>query len=236
MSAAFVTAPAERPHAHGRGIPGRRPRAELVLAALAFGAYRVRALLLPGWSGAPARLAEAVLAVAGLICVSRGAGHLRGVRGGRRARRRDRDQRRGRPDRRAGWPPPAACDRPRRRPARRVGARKGDRRARLCRACRRLDGADPGDDRRRHGPRRQPLVPHAARGAVRADGLPRPHLLLRPGLSGLVLPRELRGPPRGRDPVLRPRHRLAVLNLGWLSVALLAAWCIGRPYGVARRR
>ncbi len=24
-----------------------------------------------------------------------------------------------------------------------------------------------------------------------------------------------------------------VLNLGWLSVALLAAWCIGRPYGLA---
>ena len=40
------------------------------LAALAFGAYRVREALLPEWSGAPARLAEVVLGVSGLICVS----------------------------------------------------------------------------------------------------------------------------------------------------------------------
>ena len=34
----------------------------------------------------------------------------------------------------------------------------------------RLDGADAGHARRRHGSRRQPLVPHAARDPVRADG------------------------------------------------------------------
>jgi hypothetical protein len=41
-----------------------------VLAALAFGAYRARALLLPGWSGAPARLAEIVLGVTALVWIS----------------------------------------------------------------------------------------------------------------------------------------------------------------------
>ncbi|MGH2989638.1 MAG: hypothetical protein ACRDMA_07205, partial [Solirubrobacterales bacterium] len=35
-----------------------------IVAALAFGAVRVRARLLPGWSGAPARLAETVVALA----------------------------------------------------------------------------------------------------------------------------------------------------------------------------
>jgi hypothetical protein len=54
----------------------------LVLAALAFGAYRVRALLLPGWSGAPARLAEAVLAVVGLTWVSEALGTFGGFEEG----------------------------------------------------------------------------------------------------------------------------------------------------------
>jgi hypothetical protein len=38
-----------------------------VVAALAFGAVRVRAWLLPSWTGAPARLVEALVAVAGLV-------------------------------------------------------------------------------------------------------------------------------------------------------------------------
>jgi hypothetical protein len=42
----------------------------LVVAALVHGAYRVRRALLPGWTGAPARLAELVLGVAGLIWLS----------------------------------------------------------------------------------------------------------------------------------------------------------------------
>ena len=41
-----------------------------VLAALAFGALSVRALLLPGWRGAPARLVELVLAASALVVVS----------------------------------------------------------------------------------------------------------------------------------------------------------------------
>ncbi len=40
-----------------------------VLAALGFGALRLRARLLPGWSGAPARLAEVVLVLALLVVV-----------------------------------------------------------------------------------------------------------------------------------------------------------------------
>jgi hypothetical protein len=42
----------------------------LVIAALGWGAHRVRAALMPGWSGAPARLVEVVLGVAALIWVS----------------------------------------------------------------------------------------------------------------------------------------------------------------------
>src|SRR5207244_1191773 len=40
-----------------------------VVASLGFGAIRVRARLLSEWSGAPARLAEILLAVAALIMV-----------------------------------------------------------------------------------------------------------------------------------------------------------------------
>ena len=42
----------------------------IVLAALAFGAVSVRGAILPGWRGAPARLAEIVIAMAALIVVS----------------------------------------------------------------------------------------------------------------------------------------------------------------------
>jgi hypothetical protein len=38
-----------------------------VASALAFGGHRVRTWLLPGWTGAPARLVEALIAVAGLV-------------------------------------------------------------------------------------------------------------------------------------------------------------------------
>jgi hypothetical protein len=41
----------------------------VVAAALAFGAVRLRRRLLPGWSGAPARLAEAVLGISMLVVV-----------------------------------------------------------------------------------------------------------------------------------------------------------------------
>jgi hypothetical protein len=67
---AFVTAPpSERALTAGDYLIGA---VELlaVVAALAYGAYRVRALLLPGWWGAPARLAEIVLGVTALVLVS----------------------------------------------------------------------------------------------------------------------------------------------------------------------
>ena len=67
---AFVTAPAsERVLTAGDYLIGV---VELfaVVAALAFGAYRARVLLLPGWSGAPARLAEIVLGVTALVWIS----------------------------------------------------------------------------------------------------------------------------------------------------------------------
>ena len=39
----------------------------VILAALGLGAYHLRALLVPGWRGAPARLAEVVLVISGLV-------------------------------------------------------------------------------------------------------------------------------------------------------------------------
>src|SRR6187549_277106 len=39
----------------------------LIAAALCLGAYYVRALLAPSWTGAPARLGEAILALSGLV-------------------------------------------------------------------------------------------------------------------------------------------------------------------------
>ncbi len=73
-TAAFVTAPAsERTLAAGDYVLGA---VELVavIGAMAFGAYRVRALLLPSWSGAPARLVEIVLGVTALVWLSEALG------------------------------------------------------------------------------------------------------------------------------------------------------------------
>src|SRR3954452_7836245 len=42
----------------------------LVLVPICFAAYRLRQRLLPGWSGAPARLVESIVAVALLIWLS----------------------------------------------------------------------------------------------------------------------------------------------------------------------
>ena len=46
----------------------------LVAGPLGFGAWRVRARVLPAWSGAPARVAEAVLALAALVLVAEALG------------------------------------------------------------------------------------------------------------------------------------------------------------------
>jgi len=76
MSAAmaFVTAPAsERTLAAGDYLIGFVELAAVV-GALAFGAYQARALLLPAWSGAPARLVEIVLGVTALVWLSEALG------------------------------------------------------------------------------------------------------------------------------------------------------------------
>ena len=55
--------------------------------------------------------------------------------------------------------------------------------------------------------------------------------LHRHGLHELVLPAELGAAPRVGI-LLTGRDTLSLfLNFGWLAVAFLAAWCIGRPYG-----
>ncbi len=78
----FITAlPSERTLDAGAYLAGAAELG-LVLAALAFGAYRVRAALLPGWEGPPARLAEIVLGVVGLIWVSEAVGTFGGFERG----------------------------------------------------------------------------------------------------------------------------------------------------------
>jgi len=73
-AAAFMTAPAsERVLTAGDYVLGTVELAAVV-AALAFGAYRARALLLPSWSGAPARLVEIVLGVTVMVWVSEALG------------------------------------------------------------------------------------------------------------------------------------------------------------------
>ena len=93
--------------------------------------------------------------------------------------------RRGDDDRRLRWPSPAAASpcaaavRRLRAPAAAPPAPPASRAAiwlaadRLRGGRRRLDGADPRQPRRRHGPRRHALVPHAARGALRPGRRPR---------------------------------------------------------------
>jgi hypothetical protein len=82
MSPAVVTAPAaERTLTLGAYLVGALELA-VAAGALAFGAYRLRSLLLGGWSGAPARLAELVLGVTGLIWISEALGTFGGFREG----------------------------------------------------------------------------------------------------------------------------------------------------------
>jgi hypothetical protein len=68
-TAFYTAAPGDRTLAAGAYLLGAAELAALI-GALAFGAYRVRRLLLPAWSGAPARLVEIVLVATGLVWVS----------------------------------------------------------------------------------------------------------------------------------------------------------------------
>jgi hypothetical protein len=230
--AGFFTAPAgERTLDAGAYLAGA---AELVLAlgALTFGAHRVRSLLLGAWSGAPARLAELVLAVAGLIWISEGLGTFGGferapvlavaigvgVAAGLIA-----DWIAARRPHESGTSPPAP---PSWGLAKLVAAG----------ACAALaaawtvptlsslaSGMDRTDSLWYHLPLAARFVQTGSLDQIfffdpifLASFYPAnsevPH-----ALGMLFFDRDLVSP---------------VLNLGWLAVALLAAWCIGRPYGL----
>jgi hypothetical protein len=232
VSVAFVTAPAsERTLTLGAYLAGALELA-LVGAALAFGAYRVRALLLPGWSGAPARLAEVVLAVAGLIWVGEALGTFggfeegavlgalaaTGLAAGLIATRLAAD----RAVRPAAAPPAPAT--------------WGLARAIAVLACAGLAAAWM-----------VPTLGSLAAGMDRADSLwyhmPLSARFVQTGYLGHIYffdPIFLASFYPANSEVL---HALGILffdrdsvspllNLGLLSMALLAAWCIGRPYGL----
>src|SRR6476620_1069613 len=233
MSAAFVTAPAsERTLTVGAYLAGAL-ELTLVVAALAFGAHRVRALILPGWSGAPARLVEAVLAVSGLIWISEALGTFggceegavlgavivigaaAGLLAGRLAARR-------------GLRPAAAPPAP-------LGWGAAKTIAVLAFAALAAGW-------------RVPTLGTMAAGMDRADSLwyhmPLAARFVQTGYLGHIYffdPVFLASFYPANSEVLHAVPILffdrdivsPLLNLGWLSVALLAAWCVGRPYGVA---
>jgi hypothetical protein len=231
-SAAFLIAPAsERTLTVSAYLAGAL-ELTVVVAALAFAAHRVRALLLPGWSGAPARLVEVVLAVAGLIWVSEALGTfggfeegavlggvaVAGVTAGLVATR----LAAGRPVRPAPAPPA---------PPDWLGAR-----VIAALACAALAAAWM-----------VPTLGTLAAGMDRADSLwyhmPLAARFVQTGYLGHIYffdPVFLASFYPANSEVLHAVPILffdrdivsPMLNLGWLSVALLAAWCIGRPYGL----
>jgi len=74
MSAAFTFAPAsERTLGAGSYLAGVVELA-LIVGPLVYAAWRARAALLPGWSGAPARVVESVLALSALVVVAEALG------------------------------------------------------------------------------------------------------------------------------------------------------------------
>ena len=177
-----------------------------IAAALGFGAVRVRAWLLPGWSGAPARLVEAVhrdrrpdlgrRAAGGDRPVPRGAARRRGVvvglGAGALARRATRP--------RLGIPRAGAAG-SRAAAIRRLdsGHRRGRRRA----PTGRRGSLQPHP---RHVRLRHDLVPHAVRGAVRPGGRRSPSSTSpRPSFLSWFYPGELRAVAQRRD----PDHRTA---------------------------
>ena len=232
MSWAFIIAPAgERTLTVGAYL-GSALELALVVAALAFGAHRVRALLLPGWSGAPARLAEAVLAVAGLIWVCEALGSFGGFTEGIvlgavaatglaagliATRLAD-----GRPVRPAPAPPAPPT--------------WGLAGVIAVLACAALAAAWM-----------VPTLGTLAAGMDRADSLwyhmPLAAKFVQTGHLGHIYffdPIFLASFYPANSEVLHAVPILfserdsvsPLLNLGWLSMALLAAWCIGRPYGL----
>jgi hypothetical protein len=76
VTLAFEMAPAnERTLAIGAYLLGTLELA-VIAGGFAYAAWRVRALILPSWNGAPARLVESVLALAGLVWLSEALGSI----------------------------------------------------------------------------------------------------------------------------------------------------------------
>ena len=209
-------------------IPARhRGSLSAIAAALGLGAYYVRALLVPGWSGALARLAEFILGLSALIVISELLGLLSLFE---------------------EVPLVLACVAP--RPRRRlVGsrARRAQDQAHESPAVKpsplmtavavfaaavvviHWAEAIAGVARRRHVLPGHHLVPHVVLGTVRADRRGRAPPLHRPAEAHrLVLPPELRAPPLGRD--RRDRQRLALAaGQPRLAGALAARGLVHRP-------
>jgi hypothetical protein len=74
VTAAFTTAPSDDRMLTAGAYAAGVLELLVIVAALAFASRRVRALLLPGWSGPPAWLAELVLGITALIGVSEALG------------------------------------------------------------------------------------------------------------------------------------------------------------------
>jgi hypothetical protein len=246
--AGYVTAPAaDRTLDAGAYVAGALELG-LALGALAFGAYRVRSLMLGGWSGAPARLAELVLAVCGLIWISEALGTFGGferapvvaatvvvgVGAGLIAGRVS-----GTPGLGSAWAGRARVpgDRPTNRPASPPAPPSwGPALLVAAGACAALaavwaiptlsslaSGMDRTDSLWYHLPLAARFVQTGDLGQIEffdpiflASFYPAnsevPH-----AIGMLFFDRDLASP---------------VINLGWLALALLAAWCIGRPYGL----
>ena len=230
LPAAFYTAPAsDRVLTAGAYLVGVVELAAL-LGALAFGAYRVRALLLPDWTGAPARLAEVVLGATALLWISEvagtfggfkeyvilGAGIAVGLGAGLIARRLAPDR-----PRRQAPPAPVAWG-----VAKAVAVLAG---AALAAAwtiptlSTLASGFDRTDTLWYHLPLAAKFVQTGYLGHI---------YFFDPIFLASFYPANsevFHAVPMlffNRD-VLSP-----LINLGWLAMALLAAYCIGRPYGM----
>jgi hypothetical protein len=203
-----------------------------IIGALAFGAVSVRALMLPGWRGAPARLAEVVLGASALIVVSELVGVVglfteaamvaalvvTGVVGGIAARA----IARGRAPGPAASPPAPPASSVAKVIALAVVAGLA-----AAWAVPTLGALAAGMDRSDSLWYHMPL---AARWAQ--TGHVGPIAFFDPIYFASFYPANSEIPHALGILVFQRDIISPLLNEAWLAVALLAAWCIGRPYGL----
>ena len=201
----------------------------VIATALGLGAYHLRALLAPAWMGALARLAEVVIGISMLILVSELLGALglfkevplllgyvaAGLGATFFARRRGLpeapDDARGALERADGR------DRDRRRGP---GGRP-------------LGPSDQPGDRPGHVLPGHHLVPHVLLGPVRADGHVGPLHFTDPlKLAAWFYPQNSELLHGVGIVFLKTDFLSPLINLMWVALCLLAAWCVGRPYGI----